>query len=68
MKSSAVFLLCAFLFTGSSCRLLHLGGEKTGCPSNGKNVGAEKLLSGDPKATRDAKKAKKYKLTKDLQG
>ena len=34
---------------------------KTGCPSNGKNVGAEKILSGDPKATKDAKKAKKFR-------
>ena len=35
--------------------------EKYGCPSNGKNVGAEKILSGDPKAMKDAKKAKKFK-------
>ena len=35
--------------------------EKTGCPSNGKNVGAEKILSGDPKAMKDVKKAKKFR-------
>ncbi len=48
----------------SSCKLfgnLFGGKQKTGCPSNGKNVGAEKILSGDPKATKDAKKAKKFK-------
>ncbi|NOT49930.1 MAG: hypothetical protein HOP10_01475 [Chitinophagaceae bacterium] len=50
----------------SSCKLFNSIGlfnkkEKTGCPSNGKNVGAEKILSGDPKATKDAKKAKKFK-------
>jgi len=46
----------------SSCKIF--GGlfkPKYGCPSNGKNVGAEKILSGDPKATKDAKKAKKFK-------
>lgn len=32
-----------------------LSKSKYGCPSNGKNVGAEKLLS-DPKASRKAKK------------
>ena len=35
--------------------------KKTGCPTNGKNVGAEKILSGDPKAAKDAKKAKKFR-------
>jgi hypothetical protein len=35
--------------------------EKYGCPTNGKNVGAEKILSGDPKATKEAKKAKKFR-------
>jgi hypothetical protein len=34
---------------------------KEGCPSNGKNVGAEKILSGDPKAMKDVKKAKKFR-------
>jgi hypothetical protein len=46
----------------SSCgKLSSMFKRKTGCPSNGKNVGAEKILSGDPKATKDAKKAKKFK-------
>lgn len=35
--------------------------RKTGCPSNGKNVGAEKILSGDPKAIKDMKKAKRFR-------
>lgn len=35
--------------------------NKTGCPTNGKNVGAEKLAAGDPKAMKDAKKAGKFK-------
>jgi hypothetical protein len=46
----------------SSCgKLSSMFKRKTGCPSNGKNVGAEKILSGDPKATKAAKKAKKFK-------
>jgi hypothetical protein len=43
-----------------SCNLFK-GNKKTGCPTNGKNVGAEKILSGDPKAMKDAKKAKKFR-------
>ncbi len=35
--------------------------EKYGCPTNGKNVGAEKILSGDKDAIKAAKKAKKFK-------
>jgi len=46
----------------SSCKLWNnLFKPKYGCPSNGKNVGAEKILSGDPKAMKDVKKAKKFK-------
>lgn len=46
----------------SSCgKLSNLFKKKTGCPSNGKNVGAEKILSGDPEGTKAAKKAKKFK-------
>jgi hypothetical protein len=35
--------------------------ETYGCPTNGKNVGAEKILSGDKSAIKAAKKAKKFK-------
>jgi len=48
-------LLSASLFLGSSCGLVHnLFGPKSGCPSNGKNVGAERILSGEkvPKASK----------------
>ena len=41
------------LTTGSSCTFFrNLFGPKYGCPSNGKNVGAERVLSGEkvPKA------------------
>jgi hypothetical protein len=46
----------------SSCgKLSSLFKHKTGCPSNGKNVGAEKILSGDPDAMKSVKKAKKFR-------
>jgi hypothetical protein len=46
----------------SSCKLWNsMFKPKYGCPSNGKNVGAEKILSGDPKAAKDVKKAKKFR-------
>jgi hypothetical protein len=46
----------------SSCKLWNsVFKAKYGCPSNGKNVGAEKILSGDPEGTKAAKKAKKFK-------
>ena len=52
----------------NSCSLLHIfggGKEKNGCPM-GRNVGAEKILSGDPKAIKAAKKAGNYKAYKGL--
>jgi hypothetical protein len=50
MKSIRIFLflaiVVAYVSGGSSCS------PKYGCPSNGKNVGAERILSGEktPKA------------------
>jgi hypothetical protein len=35
--------------------------EKYGCPTNGKNIGAERILSGDKAAIKAAQKAKKFK-------
>ncbi len=51
------------LLTGfSSCRIWNnLFKPKYGCPSNGKNVGAEKIISGDPEAMKAMKKAKKFR-------
>lgn len=46
----------------SSCGMLsNMFKRKTGCPTNGKNVGAEKIMSGDPKAMKDVKRSKKFK-------
>ena len=52
----------AVMFLLSSCNLWHsMFKPKYGCPSNGKNVGAEKIVSGDPKALKSARKAKKFR-------
>lgn len=48
VSASIMILLCS-----SSCSLFK---AKSGCPSNGKNVGAERILSGEK-----VKKAKKFK-------
>jgi hypothetical protein len=46
----------------SSCGMFsNMFKKKTGCPSNGKNVGAERILSGDPDAAKSARKAKKFR-------
>jgi len=57
MKKCLVILMAGCLLSGCSV----FRNNKTGCPTNGKNVGAEKLLSGDPKAVKAASKAKKFK-------
>ena len=46
-----LMVCCSLAFTFSSCMLF---APKYGCPGNGKNVGAERLLSGEkvPKAKR----------------
>jgi hypothetical protein len=58
------FLVVAFslVMLLSSCSFWNsLFRPKYGCPSNGKNVGAEKILSGDPDAMKSVKKAKKFR-------
>lgn len=46
----------------SSCRVWNsVFKPKYGCGTNGKNVDAAKLVNEDPKAARQAKKAKKFK-------
>lgn len=58
MKRMLVFV--ALIFMMQSCSVFR-GSEKVGCPGNGKNVGAEKIASGDPAAIKAAKKARKFK-------
>ncbi|HVT84067.1 MAG TPA: hypothetical protein VHD35_02650 [Chitinophagaceae bacterium] len=63
MKNLRCFvILMSLLMLVSSCRLWSsVFKPKYGCPTNGKNVGAERILSGDPDAMKAAKKAKKFK-------
>jgi hypothetical protein len=59
MKSimTTLALIC-FMSMALSCNLFK---PKYGCGTNGKNVGAEKLVSGDPEAEKSARKAKKFR-------
>ena len=63
MKNLRIFAVAfSLVVLFSSCRFFSsIFKPKYGCPTNGKNVGAEKILSGDPKATKDSKKAKKFR-------
>lgn len=51
-------VLICFIILFASCSMFK---PKYGCPTNGKNIGAEKLASGDPDAEKAARKAKKFK-------
>ena len=52
-QKAILFFCIAFVCT--SCAV------KKGCPSNGANIGAERILSGDPKALKAIKKGKKFR-------
>ena len=52
-----IFLAMVFISFLSGCSILRKK-DKYGCPTNGRNVGAEKLLSGDKAAIKAEKKAK----------
>jgi hypothetical protein len=57
-----LFIAVSLTVLLSSCGMFgNLFKRKTGCPSNGKNVGAEQIISGDPKAMKSVKKAKKFR-------
>ncbi len=62
MKNLRLFtIVFSLLMVLSSCRVWSsVFKPKYGCPTNGKNVGAERIISGDPEGTRAAKKAKKF--------
>lgn len=64
MKKS-ILLIVLFCISFTSCRVINrVFQRKEGCGTNGKNIGAEKILSGNPKAIKAARKAKKYRLGK----
>lgn len=58
MKKPVLLLVAAGYLLMTSCNLFK---PKYGCPTNGKNVGAEKILAGDPDASKSARKAKKFR-------
>ena len=57
-KPLLMIAVVGYMSMTMSCNLFK---PKYGCPTNGKNVGAEKILAGDPDATKAAKKAKKFR-------
>ena len=63
MKSLRLTIMAAtVVFMLSSCSLWNkMFPPKYGCPSDGRNVGAEKLVSGDM-SSKEAKKARKAKF------
>ena len=52
------FTMAAFLLSGCFITNIFRKKERVGCPTDGRNVGAEKLLGGDEKAAKKASKAK----------
>lgn len=59
-KILVAFLAFSFLLSGCFISRIFSKKDKVGCPTNGRNVGAEKIVSGDKKAI-DAEKKAKYK-------
>jgi hypothetical protein len=59
VSSRLLTITCLFIIvTTPSCRMWNsVFGPKYGCPSNGKNVGAERILAGEK-----VPKAKKFKV------
>jgi len=57
-KILLVFVTASFLMSGCFISRIFHKKDKVGCPTDGRNVGAEKLLGGDEKAMKAAKKAK----------
>ena len=53
-----LIILAGFSFIISSCGIFR--SQKNGCPTNGRNIGAEKILANDPQAIKAAKKAGKF--------
>jgi hypothetical protein len=56
MKLIVAVILSAFCVSSMSCSV------GKGCPSSGRNVGAERILSGDAKTMKAVKKAGKFKV------
>lgn len=61
VSSRLLTITClVIVLLASSCRMWNnVFGPKYGCPSNGKNVGAERILAGEK-----VPKAKKFKINR----
>ena len=57
-KILLVVVTASFLLSGCFITNIFRKKDKYGCPTDGRNVGAEKLLGGDEKAIKASKKAK----------
>jgi hypothetical protein len=57
-KGIVIIAAVSFALSITACK------AKYGCPSSGRNMGAEKLISGDKKSLKEAKKAGKFKQGK----
>ena len=54
-----IIILVSIIIIGNSCST-----QKSGCPANGKAVGAERILSGNPKDSKLFKSAPKFNRNK----
>ena len=63
MKALKTLLVCVILTMALSfCKLWgNIFKPKYGCKTDGRNIGAEKIVSGDPESEKAARKAKKFK-------
>ena len=63
MKAVRTVVVCiSVMILLSSCKVWNnLFAPKYGCKTDGRNIGAEKLISGDPETMKAVKKAKKFK-------
>lgn len=58
MKKILIAAICVSMLSGCFISRIFQKKEKYGCPTDGRNVGAEKLLGDDPKTMKKAAKAK----------
>lgn len=69
MKKGLLILgLASFLLSGCFISRIFHKKDKYGCPTDGRNVGAEKILAGDKKSVNAAKKAKYRGGKKSVEG
>jgi hypothetical protein len=57
MKKLLIIVLSGYML--ASCSLF--SNQKLGCKTNGKNIGAERVLSGDKQTMKALKRANKFK-------